>query len=144
MDIKDLIRFLHEKNCKLKGCSTLEVKRIEKYFGVKLPDVYKEYLYNMGKGAGAYMEGSSAFYGEIFDLREDLESMLQEKGMSLPNNTFVFWAHQGYQFAFFYIDNEDNPPVYFYYEGVTTGDFEKKERFLTDFWEKQLYMSGLM
>jgi len=140
----ELVSFLRQKGCNLHGCSKSDVKRIESYFGIELPFVYKEFLYCMGKDADLFMKGSSAFYKEIFYLREDFQDTLDEYEKSLPDNTFVFWSHQGYQFAFFYLDQGDNPAVYFYYEGKNSENFEKKENSLTDFWEKQLAMSGLM
>jgi hypothetical protein len=89
------------------------------------------------------MKGSSAFYNEIFDLREGSIELLYEDGFKdLPDNTFVFWMHQGYQFAFFYLNQGENPPVYFYYEGRTKDDFELVENSFTDFLETQLVMSG--
>jgi len=140
MEINELVSFLRQKGYSLRGCSRSDVKRIENYFEVRLPVVYKEFLYCMGRDADLFMKGSSAFYKEIFYLKEDLQSILDEYERSLPDNTFVFWAHQGYQFAFFYLDQGDNPAVYFYYEGRSLRDFEKKEDSLTDFLEKQLIM----
>jgi len=98
----------------------------------------------MGKGAGKFMMDSSAFYNEIFDLREGGTELLSDDNFkSLPDNTFVFWMHQGYQFAFFYLDQGGNPPVNYYLEEEHYEDFERTEQSLTDFLEKQLLISGL-
>lgn len=140
MNIYSIAQYLINQKIKLKGCSASEVKRIERYFNLTLPSVYKEFLYSMGKGAGQYMLGSSVFLNEIYILKPDFEEMLSERELSLPENAFVFWAHQGYQFAYFCIDEGDDPPVYFYYDGDVS--IEKKENFLTDFFTNQLLMSG--
>ncbi|RAJ88235.1 SUKH superfamily protein [Chitinophaga dinghuensis] len=140
MDIHSISKYLVSQNIKLKGCSVSEMKRLERYFELTLPSTYVEFLYYMGKGAGSYMEGSSVFLDEIYILKPDFEELLLERGLSLPANAFVFWAHQGYQFAFFCTDEGDNPPVYFYYEGKNA--IEQKENYLTDFFTAQLPMSG--
>lgn len=144
MNIKELAEYLERKGCDLSGCSEKQIAKIEEFFGVKLPSTYLEFLLAMGKDAGQFMRGSSAFYNEIFDLREGSIELLDENDFKeLPDNTFVFWMHQGYQFAFFYLNEGDNPPVYYYYEGKTKNDFEIVENSFTDFLEKQLIMSGL-
>lgn len=144
MNIQELVNYLDSRGCKLRGCSTREISKIEGSFNLKLPLFYKEFLFSMGKNAGRFMEGSSAFYDEIFDLREGSIRLLSDDNFKpLPDNVFVFWMHQGYQFAFFYLDQGDNPPVYYYYEGENYEDFERKENCFTDFLESQLTMSGL-
>lgn len=144
MNIQELERYLNSKGCELHGCTVREVAKIEAFFSVTLPVYYRDFLFSMGKGAGKFMMGSSAFYSEIFDLREgSIELLSDDNFKSLPDNTFVFWMHQGYQFAFFYLNEGDNPPVYYYLEGEHYEDFERKEESFTDFLEKQLVMSGL-
>src|SRR5882672_9133994 len=101
MSIKELESYLILKGCHLIGCSSKEISNIESFFHVNLPEIYREFLLTMGKGAGTYMEGSSVFYNEIFDLREGGLSLLNDDGLDLPDNAFIFWMHQGYQFAFF-------------------------------------------
>ena len=143
MKINELKVFLQQKKCRLKGCSGSDVRNIEKYFKIVLPSEYKEFLYAMGRGADKFMLGSTAFYDRILYLKEDMISTLEEKGKSLPDNTFVFWSHQGYQFAFFYLNDGYNPPVYFYSEGENFNDYQKVEESFTDFLTAQLEMSGL-
>ena len=144
MNIKELEVYLERKGCDLKACSGKDVAKIEEFFKIELPAFYKEFLLTMGKSAGQFMRGNSVFYNEIFDLREGSIELLNENDFKeLPENTFVFWMHQGYQFAFFYLDQGDNPPVYFYYEGKTKDNFELKENSFSNFLEKQLVLSGL-
>lgn len=144
MNIDTLIQYLADKGCILKGCSTREVAKIEDHIQHKLPLAYVKFLFAMGKDAGKFMDGSSVFYNEIFDLKDGAIELLEDNDFKpLPDNTFVFYMHQGYQFAFFYLTDGDDPPVYYYYEGRTQGDFEKIEVSFTDFLESQLIMSGL-
>jgi hypothetical protein len=144
MTIKQLTRYLDTKGCDLKGCSSQEIAKLESFFRIKLPASYVEFLSAMGKRAGSFMRGSSVFYDEIFDLRQWSIDLLEDNDFkNLPDNTFVFWMHQGYQFAFFYTNSEDNPPVYYFSEGRTIGDFERTDDTFTDFLENQLIMSGL-
>jgi len=144
MNIQEIENYLDSKGCELHGCSAREIAKIEEFFNVKLPLYYREFLSSMGKEAGKFMRGSSVFYSEIFDLRDGSIRLLNDDNFKpLPVNAFVFWMHQGYQFAFFYWDEGDNPPVYYYLEGEHYEDFEKKENSFTDFLEKQLIMSGL-
>lgn len=142
MEIQAIGQFLRSRNNSLKGCSKVDVQKLESYFNVCLPDVYKIFLFSMGHDAGKFMRGTSAFYKELFILREDLKDMLDEQGIALPDETFVFWSHQGYQFAFFYTNNGDNPPIYFYREGEAA--IKKVANGLTDFLTGELRMSGFV
>lgn len=144
MSINEIVHYLESKECKLKGCSVQEIAAIEKHYKVRLPSSYVEFLQNMGISAGEFLKGSSMFYDEIFDLREGAIELLADNDFKqLPDDTFVFFMHQGYQLAFFYLTDGDDPPVYYYYEGRNEGDFEKKEESFTNFLESQLVMSGL-
>jgi hypothetical protein len=144
MHVLQIANYLKRQGCELKGCSPEEISKIETIFDVQLPISYKQFLSVMGKGAGAFMKGSSVFYDEIFDLREGSIELLEENNFkSLPIDTFVFYMHQGYQFAFFYLRNGDNPPIFYYSEGTQVRNFELKERSFTDFLMAQLAVSGL-
>lgn len=145
MTVREIAEYLSNIKIELSECTAKEISEIESFFDVKLPLFYKEFLMLMGKQAGPFMKGSSVFYDEVFDLKEGATELLSQNGfISLPDDAFVFWMHQGYQFAFFKLnDDNNNPPIFFYYEGKTKNDFERKEHSFTDFLEKQLIMSGL-
>lgn len=139
MTVQEIATILENKGLKLKGCSPKEINEIESFYGVKLPITYVNFLERMGKGAGTYLEGSSVFYDEIFELREWATELLSENNFkSLPKDGFVFYMHQGYQFAFFYLFDGEDPPVYYYYEGRNRFEFERKEEKFTDFLTAQL------
>jgi hypothetical protein len=61
--------------------------------------------------------------------------MLTEDGFpqKLPDDGFVFFMHQGYQFNFFRVSGEDDPPVYRYFEGKDQETFPVIYRHFTDF-----------
>ncbi|MBX3242022.1 MAG: SMI1/KNR4 family protein [Chitinophagaceae bacterium] len=134
MNVDEICKIIEEKGFELRGCSLKEVSKIESLFQTNLPATYIDFLTRMGKGAGNFLRGSSAFYNEIFYLKEWASELLLENDFkSLPEDAFVFFMHQGYQFAFFCNYDNDDPPVYYYHEGMNLSDFEKKEERFTDF-----------
>ena len=119
-----------------------EIKTIEAFYDVKLPQTYKEFLLLMGKDAGKYMLGTSAFYGDIFELQEWGFELYRENGVeNIPADAFTFWMHQGYQAVFFRTSEGDDPPVYYYIEGSAENKFVLKEKSLSDFFYKMLPFS---
>jgi len=139
--IQEVARIIRQRGERLRGLSLGQIESIEKRFKTALPAVYKEFLYLMGRGAGSFMEGSSVFTDELFDLKKWAEELVIENNIKpLPESAFVFWMHQGYQAAYFKLSDGDDPPIYFYSEGEAVGDFAK-ESSLTNFFIDQLYMS---
>ena len=65
MSITELARYLVAKGYDLNGCSVREIAEIERFYNVKLPAAYRDFLWAMGKGAGAFMKGSSVFYDDL-------------------------------------------------------------------------------
>lgn len=111
--IKDLVIYLKREGCELIPCTNKEVADLESYFGAKFPIVYKEFLLAMGKGADRYMRGSNIFFDKILKLKSWARDLIRENGLNpLPETAFVFWMHQGYQMAFFKLNEGGNPPVY--------------------------------
>lgn len=137
--MQEIGNIVRKSGSKLVGLEQSKIDRIEENFNVRLPMVYRVFLSIMGKGAGQYMRGSSVFFNEIYLLRDGAEELLKENNFRpLPENVFVFWMHQGYQFAFFYLDQGDDPAVYYYIEGSKESDFVKITDTLTIFFEKQM------
>ena len=117
----------------LKGCTKAEIDELQSFFELKFPQSYIEFLELMGESAGGIMAGSSIFTDEIRNLGKWSEELLAEdnSNLNLPPNSFVFWMHQGYQFAFFYINQHDNPVVHYYLEG--SNFFENTSLLFTEF-----------
>ncbi|WP_452219433.1 SMI1/KNR4 family protein [Lacinutrix salivirga] len=130
-----------------KGCSQNQIKEIEELAVSKLPECYVEFLEVMGfemdrkaPGMRGYLLGTTVFYPSIKWLNETWAEQLTEDGSSLelPENAFVFYDHQGYLFAFFKLDEGDNPPVYGYEEGYEGDSFPKIADSLSSFYERHL------
>jgi hypothetical protein len=79
----------------------------------------------MGKGADGLMRGSEVLYQDLDELKEVAEALLEDNEFSekLPDDAFVFFMHQGYQFDFFCTSEGDDPPVYRFLEGEDTKSF---------------------
>jgi len=98
-------------------CTENEVSALEQKLGLVLPQTYIEFLLWMGHGAGSFLQGESVFYQDL-PLDEEARQLLVEDGIAipLPEDAFVFYMHQGYQFMFMRLTEGPNPPVYYYGE----------------------------
>ncbi len=106
------------------GCTSEEIINLEKFFKVKLPSTYVEFLHKLGKNAGSFLVGSDFLYDKLYKLTEYANNLLIENksSLKLPEAAFVFISHQGYQFMFFNC-NEASNAIYYYLEGEQA--FEK-------------------
>ncbi len=142
-NLETIINRLNETGQTLTPLTNGEVEKIEEELGRRLPEVYRTFLLVMGKGAGQFMRGSSAFYNDFYDFKVGVEEIiLVNKLPQLPKDSFVFWMHQGYQFAYFLLSDGDNPPVYHFSEGKNQLNYQKIEN-LSEFYLIELKMSGL-
>lgn len=100
-------------------CSEEQVMALERSLGCSLPLAYKEFLFWMGLGAGPFLRGSRCFYNDLLAIQAGATHMLPIGASSerLPEKSFVFWMHQGYQFLFFRLQDGDDPPVHYYNQG---------------------------
>lgn len=119
----------------LSGCSPREVNQLERDLGVKLPEAYSEFLRLMGKGAGRFLQGSDCLYPQLKGLQAAAAELLEENHFprSLPDDAFVFFMHQGYQFSFFRLSEGQDPPTYSYCEGQLEPFFLESHRRFTEF-----------
>lgn len=135
--IKQLKETLIEKGIELVPGTIEQVNDfIEKNNYKKLPKTYVEFLLAMGNGTNnGFLRGHSCFFNELDDLKEGAEELLSEDNskLKLPDNSLVFWMSQGCMFAFFNLDEGDNPPVYFYKELSQQKDFMKITNSITEF-----------
>ncbi len=116
-------------------CSNDEINQLEEDLGVKLPQIYREFLYWTGHGADAFLQGEDCFYEHLPQIQQWAKDLLKENRFSqvLPDDAFVFLMHQGYQFSFFRLSEGDNPPTYSYCEGQEETGFVKSHDKFSDF-----------
>lgn len=121
-------------------CSPEEIRALEEQLGLSLPGAYKEFLLWMGHNAGSFLRGSDCFYQDLRHLREWAIELLEENDFSetLPNDAFVFFMHQGYQFAFLRTCEGDDPPVYYYHEGMDQTSFIRAYRSFSEFLSNEI------
>ena len=101
-----------------KGCTLEQIAEIESKFDCRLPKIYKAFLSRFGNGAGRFFLGSDVFYPSVLELRDWASELLVDDGeIMLNDESFVFAMHQGYQFFFFNLDQNDDPEVHYYMEG---------------------------
>ena len=119
----------------LSPCSDLEIIQLERQQGINLPSTYKDFLKMMGHGAGKFLRGSDCFYQHLPQIQEWAKQLLVENDFpqTLPEDAFVFFMHQGYQFSFFRLSEGDNPPTYSYCEGQEEAYFVKSHDQFSDF-----------
>lgn len=96
------------------GCWDFQIRKMEKYFDIKFPPMYRDFLKLMGRGAGKFLACENAFYPELFANREALEFHLKDvkSDFVLKKSHFVFLNHAGYIFGFFDTEEGDDPPTY--------------------------------
>lgn len=117
-EIELLEQYLIESGLTLRsdfrGCSLGEIRQVENAFGLTLPAFYVAFLHKMGRDTGRFMKGSSVRYPELLKLRKYAEELLTETSTNfkLGKKDFVFFVHQGYQFAYFQADKGDDPEVW--------------------------------
>lgn len=137
MNINNILKKIEDLGYKIEGIDNEKIKEIERYYNVALPLDYKIFLSKMGKTGDKFLRGEDCFYDRIFELREYANELLVDDNseFKLKEEHFVFYSHQGYIFAFFDTSLEENPPIYYYFEG----DLEPKIKYdsLTSFLEEQ-------
>jgi len=101
-------------------CTERQVVSLEQWHECALPQAYREFLFWMGSWGGGFLIGSHCFYGDLKNIQTWAKDLLQEDGFPgmLPEDAFVFWMHQGYQFYFFRSHEGEDPPIYYYLESV--------------------------
>lgn len=103
-------------------CTLEEIEGIEQNIKHLLPGTYREFLLWMGRSGGGFLRGSDCFYKHLGDIQIWARELLEEDHFpgEIPENAFVFFMHQGYQFNFFSLNEGDNPPIYYYLEESPT------------------------
>jgi hypothetical protein len=123
--IAELVRKLYREEIaargKLRGLAPEDVAELERRLARPLPTCYRQLLLVMGRDAGEFFIGSDIFGKTIdglLDLQRAALDLITENGnrVRLPDAAFVFLMHQGYTFAYFRLDDGDDPPVFVYLE----------------------------
>ncbi|WP_187273943.1 SMI1/KNR4 family protein [Paenibacillus sp. N3.4] len=136
-----LLKLLHEKELytdrPFDGCSESEIKLLEQEMGIRLPKSYHQYLLAVGNYSGRLFQGTDTDFSQLKELQDEAKELLRENNnpVVLPDSTFVFSIHQGYENRFFKLNEGDNPPVMEWYEGSTKGIirlYDSFEEFLFD------------
>jgi len=120
---------------KLIPCTKAEIELLESQLQINLPGAYKQFLAWVGKGTGSFLVGSNCFYEHLPSLKRDAEELLEENDFAtaLPDDAFVFFMHQGYQFAFMRLSEGENPAIYYYHEAHNSTGFTKTDKSLDEF-----------
>jgi SMI1-KNR4 cell-wall len=116
--ISDTIEYLLRKYPNSKPCSIDEINLLEEHFGIKLPNMYRQFLLSFGNGSTEYMVGTDYTLYWLRNMKIEANKMLLENNLTeLSTDAFVFWMHQGYQFMYFETaDNNQNPAIFYYNE----------------------------
>ncbi|MFN6479392.1 SMI1/KNR4 family protein [Nostoc sp. DedQUE07] len=146
-NLPESLQLIFNEN-QLSPCSDLEIIQFEQQQGITLPSNYKNFLKIMGHGAGKFLRGSDCFYQHLPQIQEWANQLLVENNFpeALPEDAFVFFMHQGYQFSFFRLSEGDNPPTSSYCEGQEESYFVKSHDTFSDFLavEIDLYLKSSM
>lgn len=150
--LNNIIEKFNSRKVILTGCNDQEIQEVITSAGGFLPACYIEFLETMGKDVEEnynkpdYYEygnfkGENIFYSTVIILNEDKNALLQEDNrgdLNHSSNDFIFFDSQGYLYAFFKLNEGDNPPVYGYQEGYKGMDFPKIADSLSEFYENYL------
>ena len=103
---------------KIVGCSDEELLEVEKFYNLKLPEAYKDYMRRFGKASGDFLRECGIYYHDLSENREAAETLLDNNtDFKLKPSEFVFITRYGCQFwSFPTEDGNPNPPVYRYTE----------------------------
>ncbi len=124
-EIEATLSLIQEKNAgPLAGCSEQDLLELQHGMGVQLPPAYLRFLRRCGADTGDFLRGSDLTLAFLPRLRSSAQALLtDDKGPLLPDDAFVFFSHQGYQFLFFRLSDGPDPPVFYYLEA--SGVFRK-------------------
>ncbi|MFC0400798.1 SMI1/KNR4 family protein [Paraburkholderia rhizosphaerae] len=121
----DLTNGMKAKGLRVSGCDADEISGIEKKYGA-LPNLYKIFLSLVGSEAGDFKVGTDILAKDLGDINECTLELMEENGVSPPENLFAFLLHQGYSALFFVDRYADDPDVFCYTEGEAIKKTEYK------------------
>lgn len=121
--IKNILQVLnmscHISHKPWQGCSDKQVVHLEQTLEINLPSDYVDYLMLVGLGAGSFLNGTSAFYNDLFELKKYAIELLEENNITnfLKQSDFVFSMHQGYEFIYLDTLKGNLSPIFQFVEG---------------------------
>jgi sulfur relay (sulfurtransferase) DsrC/TusE family protein len=100
------------------GITEEQIHEIESKTGYHFPVSYKEFLYLGGNSSSmlANMNHDCYFDEEVIwqERQQIAKEQAEEDGIKIDRDYWVFADYGREQWHFFYFDEGDNPPVYFY------------------------------
>jgi hypothetical protein len=101
---------------RIKAMTNLVV--LEKKYDLELPEVYKIWIQMDGPSDPSFV-GTDMDFPYLSELQHWAENLFKEAGLNfkLPEKSFVFAMHQGYQLYYFICDGSPDPEVWYYMEG---------------------------
>jgi hypothetical protein len=101
-----------EKN---EGIIESQIIEMEKFSKNKFPDSYREFLFLGGKYNNIFQSSSSSSFNRYKNLRESVDKVLVDDNFKIEKDFWVISSLDGgEQFHFFFYDQGENPPVYYY------------------------------
>lgn len=97
----------------MKGCSEAEITALGAAWGGTVPAAYAEFLRVAGRHAGDFLTGSDFDYEYVRTrAAQCARGLAEEMGITpLPAHAAVFFGHQDYQFFWFPLGEDPDPPV---------------------------------
>jgi hypothetical protein len=125
-EIEEFERLTKDIDAQVIPCTRKEVETLESFLlpGYRLPEAYKEFLFYGGKKMADLFASLDISYEtakiHAESKNSDIIAMLRpwDPEPELPRDIFVINEHLGSNFTYFHLTQGENPPVYFWEEGV--------------------------
>jgi hypothetical protein len=98
-------------------CTEDQIQALEKQLGIKVPNIYREFLQWMGKNRAGLLVGTKWLIEDVPGLKPELVKLIatNKSPAALPDDAFVFWGTQGYEFHFMRLSEGDASKIYRYH-----------------------------
>jgi SMI1-KNR4 cell-wall len=133
-NILSLITKLQNTNF-LNSVKTDQMYDVENILNIKFLEPYKSFILNCGNGISPYFDGCDYKIDSLIEMQKFAVELLLENGVESPENIFVFFMHQGYQFHFFKVGEKEDLNVYYYNECISQDEYFKFSNSFEDFLE---------
>ncbi|WP_326981778.1 SMI1/KNR4 family protein [Chryseobacterium sp. MYb264] len=113
---------------KNEGIIESQIIKMEQFSKNRFPNSYREFLFLGGKNNNIFQSSSSSSFNTFKNLRECVENVLTEDNYKIEKDFWVISALDGgEQFHFFFYDEGENPPVYYYCSYLDEWENERGE-----------------